>query len=136
MVALLEGAVKYSKEFFNDTMPQNVKHGENTWDAQDKIFRHREDHLHRHLLYVAEKTSEFVKEYKIRHVLLGGHKDLFPKVKKHLPKDVQKKVIGTFVTELTIPLPALAKHAKMVIEELHEQEIVKKLEARLANSRR
>lgn len=98
------GQIDETKEIFDPSVPQKVKHGDNAWDAQDKIFRHIQDHLHRHLKLITQETAKFANGRNIQFILIGGHKELFAKIKKHLPKNLADKVKGTFVTELNIPL--------------------------------
>ncbi|MDO8269161.1 MAG: hypothetical protein Q7T54_00635, partial [Candidatus Levybacteria bacterium] len=84
MFTLANGTVERHLELSNDEAPSRVKHGDDTWDAQDKIFRHIEDHLHRHLEHVAKEALGFVKKEKITGVLIGGHRPLFSKIEKQL----------------------------------------------------
>lgn len=130
---MVNGAMGDVKELVINDVPQKVKHGENAWDAQDKINRHIEDHLHRHLQIVAKEMEEFSKDKKIDQIVLGGHKALFAKIIKHLPLHIRKKISGTFVSELKIPVSQIARHARLVIDKLEEEKELKKLEARLAH---
>ena len=101
-------------------VPQRVKHGDDTWDAQNKIFRHIEDHLNRYLKMVAQKVSDFAKGKNINFILLGGHKELLPKMKTYLLYPYNKMVIGEFVTELNIPLNNILLHSKNVVSKIYE----------------
>lgn len=101
-------------------VPQRVKHGDDTWDAQNKIFRHIEDHLNRHLKMIAQKVSDFANDKNISFILLGGHKELLPKMKKRLPYPYNKMVLGEFVTELNIPLNEVLLHSKKVTSKIYE----------------
>lgn len=118
MFILRKGVVKQDEEIIIDNVPQKVKHGDDTWDAQDKIFRHIEDHLHRHLKLVAQKVSSFVKKKRIDGIVIGGHKPLFAKIEKHLQYPLSRKVKGTFVTELKAPFGQILKRAKHAIKEI------------------
>ncbi len=106
------------KELEKDHVPQKVKHGDDTWDAQDKIFRHIEVHLHKHLQHVAEEAAKFIKGKNVTGVLIGGHKPLFTKVAHHLSPQISKKVIGTFVTELKITKGTILKNAQKEIDKI------------------
>ena len=112
------GKIEEQKEIYDGQVPQKVKHGDNTWDAQDKIFRHIEDHLNRHLKLIAGAAEGFVKNNGISFIIIGGHKEMFPKIKRHLPYPLNKMVIGEFVTELNIPLNEILKKSKLVAEKL------------------
>ena len=112
------GKIEEQKEIFNGKVPQNVKHGDNTWDSQDKIFRHIEDHLSRHLKLIANAAESFVKNNNVSFILLGGHKEMFPKIKRHLLYPLNKMVAGEFVTELNISLNEVLKLSKKMAERL------------------
>lgn len=119
MFMLLDGmAVERYQEFSVNDVPQNVRtNEENFYGRSDKIFRHIEDHLHRHLKRVAETVALFVDREKITGVFLGGHGQLFKKIKKHLPLNLSRKVKGTFVTELNIPFNDILRKSKQIIKE-------------------
>lgn len=122
MFILRKGVVKQDEEIIIDSVPQKVKHGDDTWDAQDKIFRHIEDHLHRHLKLVAEKVSDFAKKKQLTGIVIGSHKPLFIKIEKHLQYPLNRKVKGKFVTELKAPFGEILKRAKRTIKEIEERE--------------
>ena len=103
------GKIKEKKEIFEGSVPQNVKAKKIDWGRDDKIFRHIEQHLHYHLQKVAKEAFEFAKGKKINFVILGGHRELIPKMKKHLLYPLSKIVIGEFVTELNIPIDKIKR---------------------------
>lgn len=113
------GEIKEHIDLFNADVPQRVKHGDDTWDQQDKIMRHIEDHLHRHLKLIAQKTKEFYQEHPVSFVIVGGHKEIIPKVKKHLIYPLNKMVLGEFITELNIPLNEVFLKSKIVAEQIN-----------------
>lgn len=88
------------------------------WGRDDKIFRHIEDHLHRHLQLVAKATKDFSKSKDIRFVIVGGHAQMIPKIKKHLPYPLDKMVRGQFITELNIPLSEVLRHSKKIASQI------------------
>lgn len=122
MFTLVDGAVGQVEEFKDGHVPQKVKHGDDTWDAQDKIFRHIEDHLHRHLALIGKKAAAFAKENSITGVIIGSHKPLFLKIEKHLPYPLSLKVKGKFVTELKAPFNEILRRATHVIGEIEKEE--------------
>lgn len=127
LLLIADGRVKVERVIKKDIVPQNVKHGDDTWDSQDKIFRHIEDHLHRHLQHVANETTSFIKEYNVIEILIGGHKPLFSKIIKNLPHAIFTKVIGTFVTELKVTNNTILDKALKELEKIE----VKKEDDRL-----
>ena len=121
------GKIEEHEDVFGIDVPQRVKRGDDTWDQQNKILRHIEDHLHRHLKLIAEKTNQFAKNNPVNFVLIGGHPEMIPKIKKHLPYPLNKMVLGKFVTELNIPLNEIFLNSKKVVAEIFKdvQEEVK-----------
>lgn len=120
MFTLLDGVVLRHEEFVSGTVPQKVKHGDDTWDSQDKIFRHIEDHLHRHLADSSKRAAAFAKNDHITGWIIGGHRTLFPKIKKHIPYPYSRKIKGEFVTELKAPFGEILKRAKNTIKKIEE----------------
>lgn len=131
MFTISDGGVEDLEEFVNDNIPQKVKHGDNTWDSQNKIFRHIEDHLHQYLKQLAFKVSQYVKNKSIQFIVIGGNKTFFSKVKEHLPVPLQKLVLGMFVTALNIPISTIAKHSMNVVEDIEKQKTLDELEKSL-----
>lgn len=123
---LQDGVVISTKtELHNEYVPQKVKHGDDTWDAQDKIFRHIQNHLHRYLQEVAKEASDFARQDHIVGIVIGGHKQLFQAIKKHLPYPWKDKVKGYFVTELKVPFNEILKRAKKEIDLLEGKQPTK-----------
>ncbi|MBP6882458.1 MAG: hypothetical protein KBC15_02775 [Candidatus Levybacteria bacterium] len=116
MFTLLNGLIISKKALRKGNVPQKVKHGDDTWDAQDKIFRHIEDHLHRRLSYVAHEVEEFAKENNVTDIVIGSHRPLFAKIEKHLPHHLQ--VQGKFVTELKGPFNLILKKASALVTKI------------------
>ncbi|MBU4016335.1 hypothetical protein KKF69_02545 [Patescibacteria group bacterium] len=115
------GAVERSEVFEDGHVPKKVKHGDNTWDSQDKIYRHIEDHLHRHLTLIAEKVKIYAaQEDNIAGILIGGHNQLFPKIIKHLPYPLSGQVIRTFIADLKAPFNEILERIKNLIKEIEK----------------
>ena len=121
MFTISDGAVEKIEEFKDGHVPQKVKHGDDTWDAQDKIFRHIEDHLHRHLTLVGKKAAAFTKENNITGIIIGSHRPLFSKIEKHLPYPLSRKIKGRFVTELKAPFNEILQRAERLIEQIEQK---------------
>lgn len=131
MFILVDGKAVSHLELSHDEAPQKVKAGVNTWDAQDKIMRHIEDHLHKHLEHVATDSLKFALNEKVTHLLIGGHKPLFSKIIKQLKYPLSKKFIGTFVTELKIPQEEVLELALAEIENINEKRVEERLQSAL-----
>lgn len=118
---LLDGSVGSHEILKRDQVPQRVKHGNNIWDAQDKIMRHIENHLHRHLQNVSRAVSTFAKKNRIHGILIGSHKPLFQKIEKHLAYPFNRKIKGRFVTELKGPFNEVLRRAKKSISQVENK---------------
>jgi|SRR3989338_3713715 len=125
LFTLFNGSVGNRKNIKRDEVPQGVKHGDDVWDAQDKIMRHIENHLHRHLLHVSEAVKDYSTRNKIDRIIIGSHKPLFAKIEKHLPYPLNRKLGGRFVTELKAPFNEVLARAMKVISQAERKRGVK-----------
>lgn len=98
------GKIEENQGFLDLRVPQKVKAKKTDWGRDDKIFRHIEGHLKDHLQMVARKAGEFIIGKNIHFVILGGHRELLPKMRTVLPYPVNKMVKGQFISELNIPV--------------------------------
>lgn len=128
MFTLENGMLVDQALLFDDQVPQKVKHGDDTWDAQNKIFRHIEDHLHKHLTLISKFATKFAKKNNVTHIIIGSHKPLFSKIENNLSGFLTKKISGKFVTELKVPIDEILIRAKKVIKriELKERKLYEK----------
>lgn len=120
---LLDGSVGSHELLKHDQVPQRVKHGSNTWDAQDKIMRHIEDHLRRHLRNIFQAVRSFTEKNHVDGIIIGSHKPLFSKIEKHLSYPLDRKIKGRFVTELKGPFNEVLKRAKKAISEVENKSV-------------
>ncbi len=112
------GEIREHRDIFNGVVPQKVRAGDDAWDQQNKIFRHIEDHLHRNLQLITRATDDFVKNNPVSFVIIGGHKEMIPKIKKHLKYPLSKMILGEFVTELNIPLNEIFLKSKKIAAQI------------------
>ncbi len=122
MFLLKDSAVFKHQKVFDDNVPQKVKHGDDTWDAQNKIFRHIEDHLHRHLTLISQKAAMYARQNRVRNILIGSHKPLFAKIEKHLPYPLPSMIRGRFITELKGPFAEVMRRAEDLINHIERKE--------------
>lgn len=111
---VLLGKIEESEEILDMMVPRNVKAKKVDYGRDDKIPRHIQDHLHRHLKLIAGRAAQFIARSNVGFIILGGHKELLLKLKDRLPYPLNKKVKGEFVTELNIPLRDLFLRSREV----------------------
>lgn len=112
------GVIEEHEDIFGIYVPQKVRQIHEAMMREDKILRHIEDHICRHLKFIAQKTEEFAQNKNIHFIIIGGHEELIPKIKKHLPYPLSKKIKGSFVTELNIPINDIYLKSKKVAKNL------------------
>lgn len=95
--------------FIEDEVPDRVRvsrsmtvsgtAGSGVWGGlgDQRIQRHIEDHVHRHLKGVADRTFRFFQERKFDLLILGGPEDkVLPWIKDHLHSYLQERLAGEF----------------------------------------
>lgn len=113
-----QGVIENQDEVVDESVPQNI-HADSSETTnltrEDKINRHIQDHLHRHFQLIAERVASFVGNTPINGVIIGGHKNLLHNFKRHLPKLLQEKVIGSFVSDVNNNMNDVVEKSKRVI---------------------
>lgn len=94
------GKVEEVYDYLSTDVPQRVKAKKVDWGRYDKIPRHIEDHLHRHLKIISHLARIFVEGRRVQYIILGSHKELLPKIKAHFKYPLNKMIKGEFITEL------------------------------------
>lgn len=103
LLTFLDGVLEDHLEIEDDSVPQDVKSNkEENYARNNKIIRHIEDHIHRHLQLISKKADDFVGLKRIHGVFIGGHKEMHHLIKKHLNPSLQKKIVGEFVFPLKV----------------------------------
>lgn len=119
MFTVEQGELVDQSEFIGGYVPQKVASTGKGGDAgmTDIRFRHNEKQLKQHVDLATKAVVSFTKNDVIDFILIGGHKEMFKKVIDSFPKDLQKKVTGTFVSELNIPLNNILQASKKIAAE-------------------
>lgn len=108
-----DGFLEDHMEISDPSVPQDVKSNkEENYARNDKIIRHIEDHIHRHLQLLSKKVDEFVGARRINAVFIGGHKELLHLIRKHLDPSLKKKIVGEFVAGLKVFQNEILKRCK------------------------
>jgi len=115
------GEIEEHKDIFNGKVPQRVKAKKTDYGRDDKIPRHIEDDLRRHLELLASEAKEFLKGKKSHFIILGSHKEMLPKIKQTLPYPLNKMVAGEFVTELNVPLSRVLSLSKKIASQINQK---------------
>ena len=114
------GKIEEHKDIFNGEVPQRVKAKTINLGRTDKIMRDIEGHVHRHLQLIVKATKEFIIGKDIHFIIIGGHHELLPKLKRHLRYPLNKMVRGEFITELNIPVSIILQHSKKVAARINQ----------------
>jgi peptide chain release factor subunit 1 len=96
---------EYSDVFIQDYVPDNVHanisvtyskgEGVQSGLGEPRVRRHIEDHIHRHLKHVADRTFELYREKRFGHLIIGGSEDkIVPWLKNHLHSYLQNIIVG------------------------------------------
>lgn len=132
LILVKNGKVVLYEKLPTDLAPRKVKHGQNDWDAPDKILRKRNGLLDIHLENISKSAIEFTKNIRIDGVVFGGHQDLHHKIAETLTYPLKNKFIGFFITELKIPQNQLTEKALQRILELEKEKEEKKIQEALS----
>lgn len=108
------GKIEEQKDVFNGEVPQNVKAKKIDWGRDNKIFRHIEQHLDKHLEFIAKAVLEFANGKGIHFIILGGHKEIIPRMKAHLLYPLNKMVKGQFTADLDLAIDKVLIKSKEV----------------------
>ncbi len=77
-----------------------------------RIERHIQDHVHRHLKHVADKTLAFFRKKHFTRLILGGPSDkTLPRLKDHLHSYLKERLATEFTAHPDNPLPEIKEKA-------------------------
>lgn len=121
---MFDGAVEDKDALFDDSVPQDINHiGSQGLRTQrdDKTQRHVHEHEQKHFQYISQRVQQFIKNKPIAGVILGGHKHELHLFREQLPKYLQEKIVGDFVSELHVGFNEILERSKQVIRQLNPQ---------------
>ena len=107
--------------------------GSGVWGGlgDQRVQRHVEDHVHRHLKHVADQTFRFFQEKKFDLLILGGPEDkVLPYLKDHLHSYLQERLAGEFHARPELNEAQLKERALEVAqrwERQHEERLIGRL---------
>jgi hypothetical protein len=113
-----KGELVQSKDYQDEGVQRKtrINSGE-LYGRSTKLTHKINNELKQHVQQIMSEAEKFVEGTHINGVFLGGHKPLFHVMIEELPSDLQKKLRGEFVTELSILEHDLIKHCKQVLAE-------------------
>lgn len=118
LILFNKGEVEQSYEFMHTGVKKMIKTDSGELSGRnDKLSRHIDKQIHEHIQLLMQQVESLIKGKHINGVFIGGHQPLHHKIESELPKELQDKVRGTFITELNIPQEELTKHCMQVLKE-------------------
>jgi peptide subunit release factor 1 (eRF1) len=99
-----------------DYVPPRVKAtgGDSVGGAGDIKSRHNEMLLKHHIDQAVKEIFKFTRRTTVQFVIIGGHKEMLKRIRDSLPNELRTKVVGTFVTEVDLPLNELLLQSKEI----------------------
>ena len=95
---------EHSEIFMEDEVPDRVRvnlsmtgtsTGTKGGIGDERIQRHIEDHVNRHLKHVADKSFDFVKNKGFTRVILGSTEErILPRLRDHLHTYIRERIVG------------------------------------------
>jgi hypothetical protein len=124
---------EHSDIFFEDYVPDTVHdklsrtvskgNGVHSGLGDQRILRHIEDHVHRHLKHVADQVFAMYKRNQFNTLLLGGPEDkTLPWLKDHLHSYIQKIVVGEFHTRPDRHIEEIKEKALEAVDRYEQQQ--------------
>lgn len=90
------GEIEDMSNVFNDYMGKHAKGGWSQQGNQENL-----DNQHRkHLKEIIEVVSDLSQKKEFNRLIIAGSKEILPEFTKILPKELEKKLAGDFLTEL------------------------------------
>lgn len=99
--------------------------------GEERIRRHIEDHIHRHLKYVADETLRFFKEKGFDLLIVAGPEDkILPWLKDHLHSYLRNRLVGEFHAHPENREDELKEKALQAVHQYkrrHEEQLIEQL---------
>jgi len=82
-----------------------------------RIERHTQDHVHRHLKHVADKTLAFFRKQRFNRLILGGPSDkTLPRLKDHLHSYLKERLVTEFTAHPDNRRPEIKEKAVLAAQ--------------------
>lgn len=113
-----KGNVEKAQGIMDPSVNKKVKSNSGELYGRTSKQEHKIDsQIKGHLKLIMQKAEEFIQDKHINGVFIGGHREFFHEIKDALPKNLQQKLRGEFVTELNISDEELVAHCKNALSE-------------------
>lgn len=131
---LLWGEIEHKTEEIRSEVPQRMNAARATWKGLEerKIQNHIEVHINRHLEKVAKAVENYMDKNKIPYLVIGSRRELIDRFREYLPKRLQAKIVGSYLTRTDQDISKIRKRSSEVIaafEYAQEEDLVEKLSA-------
>lgn len=97
-------------------VPQRILAKGGHMGREDKILRHIEDHLHRHLKKVAQQIISLEKSYHTGLLVVGAQIELVGRIQDLLPTSMKKNLIGHFGANIDDKEVLIIEKAEVIVQ--------------------
>ena len=117
-----KGEIESTQGIMDPSVNKKIKSNKGELYARNTKLEHKIDNqIHKHLQLIVQEANALISGKHINGIFIGGHKTMFNTLKDVLPKALQEKVRGEFVTELNIPREEIIAHCRHALKEYLEQ---------------
>lgn len=87
-----------------------------------KVRGHIEVHINRHLEKVAGAVEKFMSKERIPYLVIGSRKELIERFREFLPREMRKKVVGSYLTRADQDVSEIKKRSLEVIGDFEREQ--------------
>lgn len=115
---LFWGELDHKTREFRSEVPQRMNAARATWKGLEerKIQNHIEVHINRHLVKVAREVERYMDKNRIPYLVIGSRRELIERFRNFLPKNLQAKIIGSYLVRTDQDIKNIQKRSLEVIE--------------------
>jgi rubrerythrin len=130
---LFWGELEHKTEELRSEVPQRMNAARATWKGLEerKIQNHIEIHIDRHLDKVAGAVERYMEKNRIPYLVIGSRRELTLRFQELLSKEVQKKIVGSYLVRTDQSIKRIQEKSLEVIaehENAKEEEFVRMME--------
>lgn len=130
---LFWGELEHKTEELRSEVPQRMNAARASWKGLEerKIQNHIEVHIDRHLDKVAGAVESYMEKNRIPYLVIGSRRELIERFQELLSRDVQKKVVGSYLVRTDQSIKRIQERSLEVIadyDRAKEEEFVQMTE--------